>query len=67
MVEQIPNWPVFKVQNLEDHTKICTLHQNMLYPLKTVCDDSTDEVIVKNVNVQLNTTNHLMLKHFDSP
>ena len=65
-VEQIPNRPVFKVQNLEDYMKICTLYRNMLYPLKTVQEDSTDDVIIKNVNVQLQDTNNLMLKHFES-
>ena len=36
VVEQLPNHPVFKVKTLEDHTKIQTLHRNMLYPLKSV-------------------------------
>ena len=67
VVEQLPNRPVFKVQNLEDHTKICTLHRNMLYPLKMVQDNSTEDVIVENINIHLQDANNLMLKHFDSP
>ena len=30
VVEQLPNRPVFTVQNMEDHTKKRTLHRNML-------------------------------------
>ena len=46
--------------------KIHTLHHNMLYPLKSIQQDDTSEVIVKNVNIQLDNANVLMLKHFDS-
>ena len=60
VVEQLPNHLVFQVQNLEDHTKIQTLHRNMLFPLKSVQnDDQAVEVLVKNVNIctQLNNAN----------
>ena len=52
VVEQLPNRPVFKVQNLDDMTKFHTLHHNMLFPLKTVQESDDQNVIVEKVNVQ---------------
>ena len=68
VVEQIGNRPVFRVQNLEDMTKIRMLHRNMLYPLKMVQDDGAQQdTLVEHVNIQLATANQLMYEHFYSP
>ena len=67
VIEEIPNRPVFKVQNLEDHTKFRTLHRNMFYSLKTVKNDDTQDIIVESVSAKLSHPNDLMMKHFDSP
>ena len=67
IVEQLPNRPVFKVQNLVDMTKFRTLHHNMLFPLRTAkrTDDETS-ILVEHVNVQLLQANELMEQHFYS-
>ena len=67
VVEQVPNHPVFKVQNMEDHTKIRTLHCNMLYPLKTVQNENDMEVIVELVRPVLVKANETMTTLFNSP
>ena len=67
VVEQLPNRPVFKVQNLEDMTKFHILHRNMLFPLRTAKRmDDEPSVLVEHVNVQLLQANKLMEQHFYS-
>ena len=65
VVEQVGNHPVFKVQNMENHHKIRMLHCNMLYPLKSAQNEST-EVIVEQVHTKLCSANEAMLLHFHS-
>ena len=67
VVEQLPDRPVFKVQNLNDMTKFHTLHCNMLFPLRTAQgNDDEPSVLVEHVNVQLLQANKLMDQHFYS-
>ena len=67
IVEQLPNRPVFKVQNLEDMTKFHILHRNMLFPLRTAKrTDDEPSILVEHVNVQLLQANKLMEQHFYS-
>ena len=67
VVEQLPDRPVFKVQNLKDMTKFRTLHSNMLFPLRTAQgNDDEPSVLVEHVNVQLLQANKLMDQHFYS-
>ena len=67
VVEQLPNRPVFKVQNLVDMMKFHTLHRNMLFPLRTVKRmDDEPSILVEHVNVQLLQANELMEQHFYS-
>ena len=67
VVEQYPNRPIFKVQNMVDHTKIRTLHCNMLYPLKTAQNGTDSEVIVETVRPVLSKANEAMAALFNSP
>ena len=64
VVEQLPKRPVFKVRNLDDMTKFCTLHCNMLFPLKMAQESDDQNVIVAKVNVQPLRANMLMEQHF---
>ena len=66
VVEQYPNRPIFKVQNMEDHTKIRTLHRNMLYPLKMAQNGTDSEVIVETVRPVLLKANEAMAALFNS-
>ena len=66
VVEQYPNKPVFKVQNMEDHTKIRTLHCNMLYPLKMAQNGTVSAVIVETVRPVLSKANEAMAALFNS-
>ena len=67
VVEQYPNRPVFKVQNMEDHTKIRNLHHNMLFPLKMAQNGTDSEVIVEMVRPVLLKANEAMAALFNSP
>ena len=64
VVEQLPNRPVFKVQNLDDMLKFHTLHHNMLFLLKMAQEGDDHSVIVEKVNVQPLRANRLMEQHF---
>ena len=64
VVKQLPNRPVFKVQNLDDMSKFHTLHRNMLFPLKTAQESDDHSVIVEKVNVQSLRVNRLMEQHY---
>ena len=66
VVEQLPNQPVCRVQSMEDHTKIRTLHCNMLYPLKTVHDEDESMAIVETVRPVLDRANKVMETLFNS-
>ena len=64
VVEQLPNRPVFKVQNLDDMSKFRMLHHNMLFPLKTTQEGDDHSVLVEKVNGQSLRANRLMEQHF---
>ena len=51
---------------MEDHTKIRTLHHNMLYPLKMVHDEDESMAIVETVRPVLNRVNKVMEILFNS-
>ena len=63
VLSQHKDSPAFRVQPINDNgdVTICTLHQNMLFPFQSLCED---EAQIQEQNVALINENHAMMEYF---